>query len=135
MSARVVYIQVLEHDHYVAEAASEHLESAKYAAPAAPSSTASGFPLAISTRHLRRLVDRRVWRSDLTRSPTRSPRPSRRSPSCPQDRLMNMLLDTSNGPITMLATGARVRRRPGHRQDEPAGRRARAGHAPRLPRR
>jgi cell division protein FtsI/penicillin-binding protein 2 len=104
MSARVVYIQVVKHDYYVAEAASEHLQKREVRSSRGAILDRQGFPLVISRDTYDVWVDRRVWRNDVT-VPNRIATALAPLAVLPQDRLMTMLLDTSKGPITMLATG------------------------------
>jgi cell division protein FtsI/penicillin-binding protein 2 len=104
MSGRVIYIQVIKHDHYVAEAASEHLQKREVRSSRGSILDRQGFPLVISRDTFDVWVDRRVWRNDVT-IPNRIATALAPLAVMPQDVLMNMLLDTSKGPITMLVTG------------------------------
>jgi len=102
--ARLVYLQVLRHDHYQAEARAEHLEKREVRSSRGAILDRSGFPLVISRDVFDVYVDRRAWKSIPNASRDvafkLAPFLSQQAP-----QLQSQLDDASQGPITLLSSG------------------------------
>ena len=64
--ARLVKVQILDHDYYAAEADAEHLHQAKIRAPRGAILDRNGYPLATTIATFDVYVDPRSWSDDLT---------------------------------------------------------------------
>ncbi|MEX2159009.1 MAG: penicillin-binding protein 2 [Dehalococcoidia bacterium] len=63
---RLVQVQVLDHDHYKAQAADEHLEEVVVRAPRGAILDRNGYPLATSVEAFDVYIDPRSWKDDVT---------------------------------------------------------------------
>src|SRR3954452_25195529 len=102
--ARLVYLQVIRHDHYQQEARAEHLEKREVRSSRGSILDRSGFPLVISRDVFDVYVDRRAWKSNPN---TPKDVAFKLAPfvTQPQDQLQAMLQDDSQGPIALIASG------------------------------
>ncbi|HWC30092.1 MAG TPA: penicillin-binding protein 2 [Dehalococcoidia bacterium] len=99
---RLVYIQILHHQHYWLEAQEEHLDKRLARSTRGAILDRNGFPLATSIDVFDLYIDRRAWQDDplLARRVSNTLAPLLNDLP---ERLLARFLDSSNGPVELLA--------------------------------
>jgi cell division protein FtsI/penicillin-binding protein 2 len=102
--ARLVYIQILNHDRYREEAREEHFDRRLVRASRGAILDRNGFPLATSLDVFDLYVDRRAWHGDFTRAAqvaaTLAPRLNQKP-----DLLLARFLDEKQGNVQLVDVG------------------------------
>jgi cell division protein FtsI/penicillin-binding protein 2 len=102
---RLAFIQIVHHDRYTLEAQAEHFHKQLIRSSRGAILDRNGFPLATTIDAFDVYVDRRAWRDDAPDRPRRAASALAPLLGKPEPALLARLLDTSEGPVGLLADG------------------------------